>query len=254
MENEATDDDLARCHWPDLPPRYAAALRDVASFIFARFEPQAIVAAGSVVRGVGDRGSDLDVLVVHASPYKQRLQRWFGDVPVEIFVNPLPAIHACFASEHQRGRPSMAHMITTGFPVLGAQAIDALRAEAGVWLKRRSALTPEQDTGARYEAATLLEDGEDIADRDPACASALLGEAVLAMVRYHLRVLNGVIPGNKRLLVELERGDPETAGLARRFFAATGIEERLLAARALADRTVRARGFFEWESERIPVP
>jgi hypothetical protein len=30
-------------------------------------------------------------------------------------------------------------------------------------------------------------------------------------------------------------------------------KERLLAAHALADRTIRARGFFAWDSERVPV-
>ncbi len=60
-------------------------------------EPLGIIAAGSVVRGAGDRASDLDIYVVHERPYRQRLQRWFGDVPVEIFVNPIRAIREYFA-------------------------------------------------------------------------------------------------------------------------------------------------------------
>lgn len=254
LENKLIADNLALCHWPDLPPRYSTALRAVLRFVLERFEPQAVIAAGSVVRGLGDRRSDLDVFVMHESPYKQRLQRWFGDVPVELFVNPMRAIQEYFASEHQRGCPSTAHMIATGFPVFGGQALDALRAEAADWLKRRPALTPDEDTWARYSAATLLEDGEDVAERDPTLASALLGEAVLAMLRYYLRAQNGTLPGNKSLLLEVERSDREASELARRFFAASGLEERQLAARALADRTIRARGFFEWDSERIPVP
>jgi hypothetical protein len=145
-------------------------------------------------------------------------------------------------------------MIATGFPVFGGQALDALRAEAADWLKKRAALTPDEDTFARYAAATLLEDGEDIAERDPAMASALLGEAVMAMLRYYLRAERGVVPGNKSLLLEVERNDREAARSARRFFAASTIEARRRAARALADRTIRAQGFFAWDSERIPVP
>lgn len=248
-----TTDDLTECHWPDLSPRYATALRAAVRFVFERFEPQAVIAAGSIIRGVGDRRSDLDIYVVQGSSYKQRLQRWFGDVPAEIFVNPLPAIREYFASEHQQGRPATAHMIASGFPVFGGQALDALRAEASEWLQKRRTMSQDEDTWARYSAATLLEDSEDVAERDPALASALLGEAVLAMLRYHLRVQNGVVPGNKSLLFELERGDPAVAELARRFFTASGIEERLATARALADCTIRARGFFEWDSERIAV-
>ena len=106
MENQLMPGDLTMCHWPDLPPRYSAALRAVLGFVFERFEPHAVIAAGSVVRGVGDRTSDLDVYVVHGSPYKQRLQRWFGDVPVEIFVNPICANRQYFVSEHPHGRPT----------------------------------------------------------------------------------------------------------------------------------------------------
>ncbi|MDC0684424.1 nucleotidyltransferase domain-containing protein [Sorangium atrum] len=247
-------DELATCSWPDLPPRYATALRAVVAFVFETFEPRAIVAAGSVVRGAGDRTSDLDIFVVQERPYKQRLQRWFGDVPVEIFVNPARAIRAYFASEHERGRPSAAHMMATGFPVFGGQAIEGLREEAAEWLKKRAVLAPDEDAFARYSAATLLEDGEDVVERDPAMASALLGEAVMAMLRYYLRAERGTVPGDKSLLLEVERSDREIAEAARRFFGVSTIEERQLAARALADRTIRARGFFEWDSERIPVP
>ncbi|APR78728.1 Hypothetical protein A7982_04075 [Minicystis rosea] len=247
-------DKLASCRWPALPPRYDAALREAARFVIERFDPIGIVAAGSILRGEGDRASDIDLYVIHEHPYRQRLQRWFGDVPVEIFVNPESAVRAYFEAEHERGRPSSAHMIATGFPVLGGPALDALRAEAAAWWKKPRPLTPAEDTWARYSAATLLEDGEDVAERDPALASALLGEAVLAMIRYHARVQTGTLPRDKSLFAELERSDAEASELARRFFTATTIDDRRMAARALADRTIRARGFFEWESEKSPVP
>lgn len=249
----APGENLAQCHWPDLSPRYATALQAAVRFVFEQFEPLAVIAAGSIVRGVGDRSSDLDIYVVHADPYKQRMQRWFGDVPVEIFVNPPSAIHEYFAGEHLRSRPSTAHMIATGFRVFGGEAIEALRAEARVWLQKPSTLAPDEDTMARYAAAMLFEDAEDVAERDPILATALLGEAALAMLRYFLRVRNGVIPGSKNLLRELDDSDRDVADLVRRFFTAPGIEERLLAAHELAERTIRAHGFFEWDSERIPV-
>ncbi|WP_434048094.1 MULTISPECIES: WYL domain-containing protein [Sorangium] len=249
----AADDALARCRWPDLSPRYASALRAAVDFVLERFEPLAIVAAGSIVRGCGDASSDLDIFVIHSAPYKQRLQRWFGDVPAEIFVNPPAAVREYWAAEHQHGRPSTAHMLATGFPVLGSPLLDELRTESAAWLARRAALTPDQDTWERYSAATLLEDALDIVERDPAMASALLAEAVLAMVRYRLRARNGVLPRTKELFAELEKRDPEVAGSARRFFEAASLESRITAAHAIADACVRARGFFAWESERVPV-
>jgi predicted nucleotidyltransferase len=245
---------LAQCRWPDLAPRYGEALRAAVTFVIERFEPQAILAAGSIVRGEADRTSDLDIFVIHERPYRQRVQRWFGDVPAEIFVNPARAVRAYFASEHARGRPSAAHMFATGFRVLGGPVLDALRAEAADWLGKRAALGKDDDTFARYSAATLLEDGEDVAARDPALASAILGEAVMAMIRYRLRAELGVVPRDKSLFTELEKSDRDAAVLARRFFEASAIEDRRLAARALAERTIRAQGFFEWESEPLAVP
>ncbi|XYI03190.1 nucleotidyltransferase domain-containing protein [Sorangium sp. So ce1128] len=253
MSPGAHDDALARCRWPDLAPRYASALRAAVDFVLDRFEPLGIVAAGSIVRGCGDPSSDLDLFVIHGAPYKQRLQRWFGDVPVEIFVNPPAAVRDYWAAEHQRGRPSTAHMLATGFPVLASPLLDELRAEAAAWLAKRSSLTPEQDTWERYSAATLLEDAIDVAERDPVMASALLAEAVLAMIRYRLRARDGVLPRAKELFAELDRGDPEVARAARRFFEAAALEERIAAAHATADLCIGARGFFAWESERIPV-
>jgi hypothetical protein len=244
---------LAKCCWPQIPPPYAEALRATVSFIFDRFAPQAIVAAGSVIRGSGDRTSDLDIFVIHDAPYKQRLQRWFEGVPVEIFVNPLPAIREYFVAEHQRARPSTAHMLATGFPVFDTQVLESLKAEASDWLAKLSIFTPEEDVWARYQAATLLEDAEDLVERDPTLASALLGEAVLAILRYYLRARNGVIPRSKNLFIEVERADAEVARLARHYFEAMQIEDRVRGARALADLCLGAHGFFEWESERIPV-
>jgi hypothetical protein len=217
MENRTSIDPLDRCSWPDLPPRYAAALRDAARFVLERFDPWAIIAGGSVVRGAGDPTSDIDLYVIHELPYRQRLQRWFGDVPCEIFANPVRSIREYFETEHRRGRPSTAHIIATGFPVLGGPELDGLRAEASAWLNKPSMLTSEEDTWARYAAATCLEDGEDVAERDPAMASALLGEAVLAMLRYHVRAHEGRLPGAKHLLIAVERCDREAAEIARRF-------------------------------------
>ncbi|WP_437321278.1 nucleotidyltransferase domain-containing protein [Sorangium sp. So ce385] len=254
MTPDAQADALARCLWPELSPRYASALRAAVGFVLERFEPLAIVAAGSIVRGHGDRSSDLDLFVIHGAPYKQRLQRWFGeDVPVEIFVNPPAAVREYWAAEHQHARPSAAHMIATGFPVLGSPLLDELRAEAAAWLAKRSDFTPDQDAWERYSAATLLEDAVDVAERDPVMASALLAEAVLAILRYHLRARNGVLPRTKELFAELDRSDPDVARRARGFFEAAALEDRMSAAHAIADACIGARGFFPWESERIPV-
>lgn len=244
---------LVNATWPPLAPAYDRALRAAVAYVVQSFEPLAIIAAGSIVRGEPDRASDFDICVVHAAPYKQRLQRWFGGVPAEIFVNPPAAIREYFASEHHSGRPCMAHMFATGFPVLGCELLQTLRREADEWLGKRSPLNEQQDISGRYAAAGLLEDAEDIRERDPANCNALLGEAVLAMLNHYLRMRNGVLPARKRLLCEVERADAALSRQAHDFFATSDLKLRIELARSIADACVGARGFFEWESERLPV-
>jgi predicted nucleotidyltransferase len=246
--------ELTDCRWPPLPDRYAEALREAVAFVLAQFSPAAIVAAGSVVRGAGDPRSDIDLLVVHAAAYRQRLQRRYAGVPVEILVNPPEAVRDYFVSEHRRASPSTARMLMSGFVVLDDPVLGALREEAAQWLERRSAPTADEDIWACYEVATTLEDAEDVRPRDPAMASILLGEAVTEALRHWLHVRDGVLPGRKDLLRRVREADTELGSLSEQLFSTPGIDERILLARQIAQRCVGAVGFFEWDSARLPVP
>jgi hypothetical protein len=246
--------EIADCRWPALATSHGEALRHAVAFVAAEFRPVAIVAAGSIVRGVGDARSDIDLFVIHAEPFKQRLQRRFAGVPVEIFVNPPGSVREYFAGEHARARPSTAHMLATGFVVLDAPLLEVLRAEAADWLKKRSPLSADQDIWARYIAASKLEDAEDVQVRDPAMATALLYEAVTEALRYWIRVRRGVLPGAKRLIEEVRADDAALGMAAERFFRASSIDERVMLARQIAQRCIGAVGFFEWDSPKIPVP
>jgi hypothetical protein len=246
--------ELSGCRWPSLPEPYAEALQDAVGFVLAEFRPVGIVVAGSIVRGAGDPGSDLDLHVIHTAAYRQRLQRRYAGVPVELFVNPPAAVRDSFESEHRRARPSTAHMLSTGFVVLDGPEMAALREEAGEWLKRRSPPTADEDTWACYEVATTLEDAEDLRPRDPAMAAALAGEAITAGLRHWLHVRDGVLPARKELLARVREADAELGSLAAGFYGAPDIDTRIRLARQIAQRCVGATGFFEWDSPRLPVP
>jgi hypothetical protein len=62
--------------YPDLPAPYKDALHGVIPWIITTCAPTAIIVCGSVIRGEGDRGSDLDLQVIHDQPWRQRLQRF----------------------------------------------------------------------------------------------------------------------------------------------------------------------------------
>lgn len=246
---------MARCSWPPLAPRYAAALREAVAFALAEVDATGIVATGTIVRGTPHASSDLDLYVVHDAPVRRRVQRYFGRaVPAEVFINPPAAVRAYFAEEHAAARPITAHMLATGHVVLArGPALAELRGEAAAWLARPSYLGSAALVRARYDAATQLEDAFDVADSDPATAAALLTRAVLGMLETWCRVQTGAVPRGKDLLARVATLDPGLGAQARAVFADAPLAERCAAAVAVADATISARGFFEWDSGFGPV-
>lgn len=245
---------IAECRWPPLPPRYAAALREAVAFVLERFDVEGVVATGTIVRGAPHASSDLDLYVVHRAPFRQRVQRFFGGVPAEIFVNPPAAIRGYFEEEHRDARPLTAHMLATGAVVLArGPAVGALRAEAAAWLARPSYPSDAEAVRARYGAATRYEDAVDVVDTDPATAAMLLGHAVTAMLELHCRAADGRVPRAKDLLGRVAQLDPVLGALAARAFSDAPLAERQAAAAQVADWTIGARGFFAWDSGPEPV-
>ena len=243
------------CTWPPLAEPYAAALREAVAYILGRWQPVGIVASGTIVRGNPGPSSDLDLVVVHRQLVRQRVQRFFRDVPAEIFVNPPAQIERYLAEEQREGRPVMAHMIATGAVVLEADGTVArLREQAEELLAAGPELSDSALIRHRYTAATWLEDALDIADADPEMCAALLGEAVLAAVRYRFLAAGQWLPRHKELLSALGALDGELATLARQFERGGPLPERVRLAREVVQRSVDATGFFEWESEPEDVP
>lgn len=240
---------LNQCRWPEQPPRYAAALREAVIYIVNRYDPVGIVACGTIIRGAPDEASDLDLYVIHGAPWRQRVQKFFGGVPAEMFVNPPVAIRRYFREQHAAGRPLTAHMLATGWIVLSRDGIiETLCREAAEWLDKPVDYPASRAVMDRYYVATLYEDARDVAGKDPAAAGMLLQEAVTMMLR-HWFLRNGMfVPRGKELIARLTALDEQLGQAAAEFFQAPS-EARWAAAQFIADRTIEARGFFEWETE-----
>lgn len=244
-----TDDLLEKCRWPDLPDRFDAALRKAVGYILQHYTVSGIVVSGTIVRGDPDPSSDLDIYVVNKEPFRQRIQKFFGGVPAEIFVNPPSAIEGYFVKEQPSRRPHTAHMLATGVVVYESGGIvGELRAKAEELLSNPPP-SPEDLTGPRYRLALLYEDALDVAGRDAATARMILGAAVTGMLEFCFIRAGRFIPRRKDLLEKLAALDPRTAQVARRFFGTLDIETKLSLAGQIADRTIGSRGFFEWEAE-----
>lgn len=240
--------------WPPLVAPYDAALRAAVADVLATYDPLAIIAAGSVLRGQGGPTSDIDLYVLHAAPYRQRLQRRYAGVPFEIFINPPEQVRRYFAEEHAAARPVTAHILMTGFVVLDRDPIlQALRTEAATWLHTPPAPSDDALLWRRYLIADELDNARDVVETDPACAALILHSAVNRLVEYAFLARRQNLPRQKALLAAFSTLDPEAGATVRAFYAAADAGERLALATQVAAHLTGAVSFFEWDSAQLPV-
>jgi hypothetical protein len=240
---------------PELSEPYAAALMACLEHVFGSYEVVGIVATGTIIRGTGDLRSDLDIHVLHAGSFRERVQLFFNGVPCEIFVNPPHRVPAYFEEDKIDRRPVAPHMYATGvivFDPLGSVA--KLVAEAKTILESPPAAPNSDDLIApRYGIATEFEDVEDLADRDRAAAAVMLGSVVVRLAQRRVAEEPGWLPRNKDLMPRLRVIDAMSADLAEAASSFLPFENRLAAAKELCRRVTGHTGFFEWTSPRETV-
>jgi hypothetical protein len=229
--------------WPALPDRFDRALREAVAYAIDRFAPIGIIAAGTIVRGCPDPASDLDIFILRAARERLRVQKFFGGVPAEIFVNPPARAEELLVTDD--ARRITANMVTSGFVVLGGPEVDKLRERARAVL---ATPPPYYEEASRYAAACLVEDTFDVAERDPITADLIAGQALRVMLIHVCRVAGRLQPRSKDLFAVAAECDPVVGELTRAFIAATTTAERVELTGKIADRTLGTRGFFEWES------
>lgn len=231
-------------------PPYDAAVDELERHVRATYRIHGMVIAGSIVRGEAGPTSDLDVFIVHKEPWRLRDQKWFHGVPAELFVNPPERIRGYFRSEHGEGRPSTAHMFTTGELAPGAdEVVHALVQEAHDWMARPLDVSEDMLTSKRYGIADYLDDARDAIATDPAAAAILVAAAVRDTIAYAFWQRGQFQPRRKAVTTALAAIDPAAAELLRRFAPATA-DAALEIAIALAHHVTGVDGFFEWTSKR----
>jgi hypothetical protein len=241
---------------PDLrlPERYDAALGEAVAYIHEHYAPTGIVVAGSIIRGVPDPTSDFDIVVAHEPPWRQRAQRLFRGVPAEIFVNPPFQIRRAFAQEAAEFRPILAHMMATGVILHDPDGLMADLAQgARDSMDTVPPMSAEQETSARYMIATQFEDAEDVRERDPDRAAAMLVKAVIDAARLRFRQAGRWLPREKELFTALDDLDPALGALVRQVMRATTLDARFAAAQPIVAQVAGATGFFPWDSDPQPL-
>jgi hypothetical protein len=238
-----------------LSATHRTALEAATAFVVERYAPWAVVAAGTVIRGTPDRYSDIDLYVLHDAPYRQRVQRFFRNIPVEIFVNTEASVSRYLAEEEKDGHLFTAHMLATGVVIQGMDEprLADLRARAQESLEGRPNWSHSRKVRSRYEAATMIEDAIDCHEADASTAMRFLNRGVDAAITVWFEHRGHFIPRQKEILERIDVEAPELAHLLHVFWGDYSYDDRWDAGMAISDRILGTRGFFEWESDRESV-
>ena len=96
---------------------------------------------------------------------------------------------------------------------------------------------------------------QDVADRDEATATLILGRGIDATVRYWFASRQLFSVRSKERLLVIRQEDPKTERLIEQALLAPSMALRAAAARDLAQSVIGNTGFFEWDSgpsEAVP--
>lgn len=250
--NPSASPDLASLREP-----HRTALRQALAWLSTAAEPVGVVVCGSIVRGNPGPSSDLDIVILHDGPWRQRVQRRFNGTPAELFFNSPAWLEHAIRDEAAQGRPVMAHMLATG-----ALAHDTDGRMARLVETARDVLARGPGLGAdallrdRYAAATQVEDALDFGDAGTADARQALAWAVDAVARHAYLRRNRHLPRPKERLALLAGIAPQTARLLSAALAGAPAQA-LAALQQAAHAELGTAGFFEWDSGRdhgTPAP
>lgn len=219
--------------------------------------PVGVVVSGSIVRGNAGPASDLDIVVLHASPWRRRIQRWFNGTPVELFFNSREWLEHCVRDEAVHGRPVMAHMLATGTLLVDTDGqMAALIESAREVLDRGPCMSADALLRDKYAAACLVDDALDFEGVDSADGRQLLALAVDAVANHAYWRRNQFLPRPKERLAVLAGSEPEVA----RLLSSALVEQSsgaLCALKQAAEQVLGTTGFFEWDSGQdnaLPPP
>ena len=214
-----------------------------------------LLATGSLVRGEGHARSDIDLVVLWRRSGRQRFQRFFNGVPVEVFANSRAWLQYSMCVEAKSGRPVMAHMLATGTVLrddTGCLAV--LVGEAQRLMSSAPARPEDGGVADRYSAACAVEDALDLLS-DQADTESIQGDtrlvlyrAVDAMIEYAFSSRGQWLPRGKQRLAALAEADPESSMALQAVMDASSKKTAAVELDAVARMLVGSTGFFEWES------
>lgn len=232
--------------------RYTKCIDEALVWIHANYTANAIFVCGSIIRGTANANSDFDIYVLHSGDYRQRVQKFFNNVPCEIFINNIAHTQASFESELKSNRPCTAHMLATGIVYFDDKSIDtsALVIQAQKYTGLSLGLNEQQINAAKYSIALAFEDATDVLHIDEATTQMLLHKAISETITYVYALNKMPLPGVKSRIANLSVVTPPVADLIAQFYAATSVAAQYNLAGQVLDTLDISRTFFEWTSDK----
>ena len=222
--------------------RFEQALLNATAELKAEFgrDLVGLLFAGSAAYGTPMPNSDVDLYVLIGPNWRQRRNRFFEGVEVEMFINPVAQIRR----EFDEGEWTTVDMFSRGRVHYDPTGVVAQLAEVA----RRIAAEPPQTPGdaelyfIRYRPSDLIRDVEDLVDDDRASAEMLMGVALQTALDAYWQI-RGLHPPKPKLLLEAFR--TEAPELAPHVDHITDVSHQL------EDRIARLRGLCELVLEPV---
>jgi Nucleotidyltransferase domain len=229
------------------------ALTEAVHWIEAHFKPIGIIASGSIIRGNPNKDSDFDIYVIHEQPFRQRIQKYFNQVPCEIFVNTFAHTQSSFLNEQNDNRPVTAHMIATG-KVIKGQDNDIVKQaikEANVFKNKTKATTEFDRIIYKYFITNLLEDANDTILEDPITSAYILNRALDKLIDYWFVINQIPLTRIKERMSTIKNKDVAFYNKIKLIYNANDMVQKLNHTNTLVASIIKTTGFFEWTSERL---
>lgn len=235
---------------PEMNAYYQEALNKAIAWIKETFNPIGIIVTGSIIRGNPHINSDFDIYVVHKDDYRQRIQKYFDEVPCEIFINNFKHIYDYFEQEYKVNRPVSAHMIATGSVVMGDDnpELKTLIEIANKFLLKSPTVNDAKRTATKYTLSTMFEDATDLKDSDPITSKYFLNRMVQDLTDFVFLDHGIPLPRPKERIQYLESNYPNIGKLISGYYIAESFSAQYNIAQELVTLICGEYGFFEWDS------
>jgi hypothetical protein len=228
------------------------ALNEAISWIEGNYTTIGIIASGSIISGIPSPTSDFDIYVIHEEKFRQRVQKYFKNIPCEIFINSIEQTKLSFLAEQKNNRPVTAHMISNGILLKGDsnENIKSIVKEAKDFELKPKILTANEETFIKYGISNLLEDANDVVESDPMTCEYILVKIIDKIMDFWFLKKQIPLSRIKERMSLINRYDPEFLDQINKAFQSQNIIEKLDAVTKIVENIIGEKGYFEWVSER----